>query len=181
MNGAAPDWSRDGKTLVFSSLNESFDLFTLPAGSRTPEPFLQTRFDEGRPAFSPDGRWIAYDSNASGRTEVYVRPFPASADNRQLRVSDRGGFEPRWKGDGGELFFVGLDGMMMAAMVDLGNNARRPPQALFPAGIARDTTLHTYAVADDGKSFLLKVPLPLERAATPPMTVVLNWPALPRK
>ena len=95
----------------FSGQNEeSIDLFTLSTGSRTPEPFLQTRFDERSPAFSPNGRWIAYDSNASGRTEVYIRPFPATSDNRQLRVSDRGGWGPRWRDDGRELFFAGLDG-----------------------------------------------------------------------
>jgi hypothetical protein len=99
--------------------------------------------------------------------------------NRQLRVSDRGGWGPRWRDDGRELFFAGLDGTMMAAMVDPANNASRPPQALFAAGIARDVNLHQFAVTGDGKRFLLRVPL--ERPVRPPMTVVLNWPALPRK
>ena len=93
------------------------DLWTLPlAGDRKPAAFLETTYIEAGGAFSPDGQWIAYESNVSGRNEVYVRPFPVQPG--QYPISRDGGWAPRWRGDGKELFFLSLDGTLMAAGID---------------------------------------------------------------
>jgi Tol biopolymer transport system component len=177
----SPDWSRDGRFIVFTggAHQSSNDLWMLPmSGDRKPEPFLQTPFSEDSPAFSPDGRWVAYNSNASGRFEVYVRGFGGPAG--QFQVSRDGGWAPRWRGDGKEIFFLALDGTMMAASVTFDKGLQLSvPRALFPTELLKGADRHIYAVANDGQRFLLRVPDQRQQAV--PLSVVVNWPALAKK
>jgi Tol biopolymer transport system component/predicted Ser/Thr protein kinase len=177
----SPDWSHDGRFIVFTGARQedSNDLWVLPlSGDRKPAPFLQTPFREDSPAFSPDDRWVAYNSDASGRFEVYVRSFPGPGG--QYQISRNGGWAPKWRSDGKEIFFLALDGTMMAADVTLGKEVQAAvPQALFPSTLLKGTDRHPYAVTKDGKRFLLRVPD--QRQVSVPITVVLNWPALAKK
>jgi len=177
----SPDWSHDGRFLVFTGggSQTSNDLWVLPfSGDQKPTVFLQTPFIEDSPAFSPDDRWIAYNSDTSGRFEVYVRSF--SSLGGQVQISRNGGWAPRWRRDGKELFFLALDGTMMAAEITVAKELRAGvPQALFPTTLLKTTARHTYAVTNDGKRFLLTVPDP--RQASPPITMVLNWPSMLKK
>jgi eukaryotic-like serine/threonine-protein kinase len=173
----APDWSRDGRFLLYTEAGAtSADLWTVPlSGDRKPKRFLATPFLEDHGKFSPDGRWIAYTSNASGRDEVYVRQFPGA--ERFFKISRDGGSGPRWRDDGRELFFLALDGMLMAAGIEKTAKGLEPtvPQPLFHTGALRN---FGYAVAKDGQRFLISVTDPPGAA---PITVVMNWPATLRK
>jgi serine/threonine protein kinase len=177
------DWSSDGRFLLYSLLDAKTvqDLWALPmTGDRKPFPVVQTPFTERNGQFSPDGRWIAYDSNESGRFEVSVQPFPGPGGKWQ--VSTGGGVTPRWRRDGRELFYVAPDGALMAAPV----RASSDGQALEPGEPARlfrvpivlggsvpDNLKHQYDVAADGQRFLINVTT--EEASAVPITVVLNW------
>jgi Tol biopolymer transport system component len=172
----APDWSRDGRFLAYSS---SGDVEVLPLsglGSSKVEPgkpfaFLQTSFDEGDPAFSPDGRWVAYHSNESGQPQIYVQAFPAGGS--KTRISEGGGTEPRWRGDSRELFFLAPDGTMMAARIDTVKDFKvTAPQPLFQTGLTSTQNNHPYVVTKDGHRFLIPV---TNQSAASQMTVVLNW------
>ena len=170
------DWSRDGRFLAFMRpVNGQTDIWILPqSGDRKPFAFVASRFMEGGAQFSPDGRWIAYHSYESGRPQIYVQPFPASGGKYQ--VSNNGGVQPLWRGDGRELFFIGLDRDMMAATIDSSNELKASvPQALFLSGITNTTSVRQYAVARDGQKFLIVTEQ--AQAATLPLTVVVNWPA----
>jgi Tol biopolymer transport system component len=138
-------WSRDGKFIVYSEADPKTrrDIWVLPMAGvrdRKPIPFLRSETNEFQGQLSPDSHWMAYTSDESGQPEVYVRPFPAG--ERQWPISIAGGEQPRCRGDGKELFFVGADGKMMAVAVkalagakptfDLGT-----PQPLFDTHLAR--------------------------------------------
>src|SRR2546421_2637297 len=132
------DWSRDGRFIIYGLIDPktSWDLWVLPLeGDRTPFPFLQTDYDERQAQFSPNGKWVAYTSIESGKIEVYVRPFPVGAGKWQ--VSSGGGDQPRWRGDGKELFYLSADHKLMA--VEVNTEAltfeHRAPNALFIARV----------------------------------------------
>jgi hypothetical protein len=157
-------------------------------GDKKPIPILQTPFDEMDAQFSPDGSWLAYESNESGRIEIYVRPFRGTGD--KSRVSPAGGSQPRWRPDGAELFYVSPDGHLMAAPIAFapdGQSARPgTPVALFPPRLASGGNVTVggpsghpqYAVARDGR-FLLNMVADVEVA--PPIAIVLNWDAALKK
>jgi hypothetical protein len=154
---------------------------------RKPWAFLQTKFDEKQGRFSPDSRWVAYQSNESGRQEVYVRPFadPASGVRTdtlspQWQVSVAGGLFPAWRHDGKELYWVGPDGRMMAAAIKITGETLQPgmPVALFPTrisggGLDVNTGGRQFEVASDGRFLINTV---LDSAATP-ITLLQNWKA----
>src|SRR5204863_2935580 len=119
--------------------------------------------------FSPDGRWVAYTSNESGREDVYVQAFPPTGD--KYRISRNGGTQPMWRGDGKELFFLAPDSTMMAAPIRAGSGFEAGiPQELFASGAVNFTgNRRQYAVAKDGQRFLIN--LPQQRATPPPLTV----------
>jgi Tol biopolymer transport system component len=169
----AYDWSPDGKFIIYADgeAKTGNDLWVLPlAGSRKPAPFLRTQFNEGAARFSPDGRWIAYVSEESGRPEVYVRPFQGAAE--KWKVSNAGGEEPRWRRDGRELFYLAPDNKLMAVPVKLGENFEAgSPSALFRLEAIRKQ----YEVEASGQRFLASTPV---AGAMPlPITVVVNWTA----
>jgi hypothetical protein len=130
------DWSRDGKYLLFSQDDPrgSPDLWALTLeGDRKPIVVLQTPFVEVKGQFSPDGKWVAYDSNSSGGFEVHIRAFPSSAT--QWQISNRGGTDPRWRGDGKELFYLSPNKTMMAVTIRMSGTSIEAdvPHELFPA------------------------------------------------
>jgi eukaryotic-like serine/threonine-protein kinase len=181
----ATDWSPDGRFLLYTiaaSMATTLDLWVLSGQDPKPVPFVRTQFAEHQGRFSPTGRWVAYVSDESGRSEVYVRGFTedfssgsASTGGRVL-VSRGGGTAPRWRGDGRELFYLAPDGKMMAVEVIAQQEfTGGTPTPLFqtpPGAIVGDVTA-------DGKRFLLVTPV--GPSASVPFTVVLNWTAALKK
>ncbi len=140
-------------------------------GKDEPTPFIRTPFTESGPAFSPDGRWVAYESNESGGTEVYVREFPGAGG--KTRVSIDGGIEPQWSRDGKELYFLSGGKMMAADLVDGGEEARfGKPHTLFDAHYERHWIGPNFDTATDGRFLMVKTPPEL---APRQISVVLNW------
>jgi hypothetical protein len=129
---------------------------------------------------SPDGKWIAYASNESGRPEVYVRSFPTPAGKRQ--ISKDGAIAPRWRGDGKELYYYEFDGQMMAAPVradaafDVGTAVPLFTTQLLNGPSVVAGFRSQYDVTRDGRRFLLNVPVS-DQTAPQSITVVFNWPA----
>jgi eukaryotic-like serine/threonine-protein kinase len=174
----ANDWSRDGRYIAFQSRGKktNWDLWVLPTfGDRKPMLFLQTPFNETHPAFSPDGRWLAYQSNESGRPEIYVQNFPGPGGKWQ--VSTAGGAEPTWRADGKELFYADMTQKLVAVDIQAGETFQAGvPRALFAANVQpiRNVRSH-YLTSNDGQRFLLLSPL--GRDSMVPTTVVVNWNA----
>ena len=150
----ANSWSADGRFLAFGQQDAEtgFDILILPVGGdRKPYPFVRSSFREWFGEFSPDGRWIAYESNESGRSEVYLRPFPGPGGKWQ--VSTEGGARPEWSRDGRELFYFESD-RMMRVTVDSGHAlAVGRPELLFPCNCLNSGRY--YEVTPDAKHFLL--------------------------
>jgi len=171
------DWSRDGSTLVFQSRNAdtAWDIWGLRLlGDRKPFPLRRTKFQEGSASISPDGRFLAYQSNESGRAEVYVQEFPEARSKWQ--VSPEGGRDPFWRGDGRELYYRTLDSRLTAVPIEKGTAfAAGTPQPLFQARFAPVVARGLYRPAPDGQRFLVLAPL--AKDAMRPGVVVLNWAA----
>jgi serine/threonine protein kinase len=176
-----PSWSPDGKFLLYSAVRPmtADDIWVLPLASReaggAPKPslFLQTAFHEVRPRFSPDGRWVAYQSDESQQNEIYVAPFPGPGGKRQISTS--GGSFPRWRRDGKEIFYVEPNTRLMAAEVNARGNTIEVGQ-VRPVDIRVVTTgSYRYDVSPDGQRFL--VATAPEQNAAAPLTLVQNWAA----
>ncbi|MGD8413181.1 MAG: protein kinase [Candidatus Latescibacterota bacterium] len=174
------DWSRDGQTIVLQSLGSgSWDVRTASASaegdSTETRNVVVTPFVDAHGRLSPDGSFLAYTSNESGRFEIYVITYPEGDGKWQVSVN--GGTEPMWRGDGKELFFMGLDRSLMA--VDIQH--RKPieigvPKRLFIAPVPRSiNTRNRYVVSGDGQRFLMLSLI--DRGRVPPTTVILNWTA----
>jgi Tol biopolymer transport system component len=186
------DWSPDGRFLLFSDSapNQASDLWILPRfGDRKPFPFLKTPFSEARGRFSPDGRWIAYVSNESGKNEVYVAPFLESSRARtasapvtaggKWQVSVAGGAWPRWRRDGREMFYLALDNKLMVAAVNGQGSAFEVDavRPLFDARVVPNQGFSMYDVSADGQRFLINTPAEESPPAPTPITLVVNWAA----
>ncbi len=179
-NKGPRDWSRDGRLILFTeqSPETGWDLWVLPLeGDKKPVPYLQTEFAEVMGQFSPDGRWVAYASNESGRSEIYVQPYPA--DGGKWQVSTDGGIQPRWREDGKELFYLTGDDRVMMAEIEAGETFRAGvPHMLFRAPgvnpLLPENFFH-YDVSRDGQRFLIDVAA--EESEQSPVTIVLNWQA----
>lgn len=167
------------------------DLFVLPlegaannAAANKPIPFLQTEFMEYAGRFSPNGRWIAYQSNPGGKYEVYVRPFdasnPAAVGQAGLRqISTMGGEHPRWRGDGKEIYYDTPDGNIMAVEVD-GSGAAL--QSGTPKLVIKISPGASWDATSDGKRFLVAAPANgVTATPTSSYQVVLNWPQMLKK
>jgi eukaryotic-like serine/threonine-protein kinase len=182
-------WSANGEFLLYQARSgageNKNDLWALPLTPEGPggplKPFLvlQTTFNEFDPQFSPDGRWIAYASDESRRLEIYVTPFPPppSGPGGKRQVSTAGGFLPRWRQDGKEIFYRGLDRRLMAAEVASGGGTLEVGQvrSLFGAMPNMTEGNPLYDVSADGQNFLLRI-YP-EQKAGEPLTLVQNWTA----
>ena len=181
-------WSPDGRALLYYSIGRPAQLGLLPVGhsnaDRIPSPLAHSEFNQAGASFSPDGRWIAYKSDESGRDEIYVRSFDiisasssSPAGGAPLGgkwIISKGGAVgfPLWRRDGKELFYLSLDGRAMAVDVNASREFQAGiPKALFkaPPGVL------FWDVSTDGKRFLMAAPS--TASAQPPFTVVLNWQA----
>ncbi len=170
-------WSPDGESVLCTALSagKSGDLLLIPlGGDHTPRELTQTKHDEGNGRFSPDGKWIAYDSNESGQYEVYVAAFPGPGS--KIQVSTTGGTEPRWRADGKELYYFARDNRLMAVEITMGGSAFDVGKVV-PLFQAREVWLPgaaiRYDVSKDGQRFLVFAPV----AETTPATIslIVNW------
>ena len=177
-NKAAMDWSPDGRFLLYYENNPKTlrDLLALDLTASEPRPIVVAgaNFDENGGQFSPDGRWVAYRTNESGRSEVVLQEFPEPT--RKLPVSINGGNQPRWRSDGTELYFVGLDGTMMAVPITRSGSKLKVglPVSLFSTRIY-DVTVSVrpqYVVTRDGR-FLINQER--EDSDSIAITLILNW------
>jgi Tol biopolymer transport system component len=170
--------SPDGRFLLYFKWGEgsthrtnTWDLWVLPLfGDRKPFPFIESPFIEAGTQFSPDGRWLAYNTNESGRSELYVVPFPGPGG--RVRISTAGGDNARWRRDGKEIFYLAETTLMSAAVTADGSRFDvGPVQRLFEVPMVDG--YWPYDVAPDGQRFLVNT---LESAVAP-LTIVVNWPA----
>ena len=188
------DWSADGRFILYHSTDPQTarDLWVLPLeGDRKAWVFLKTGFDERWGRFSPDGRWVAYNSSESGRNEIYIRPFAAPAASGaaanpaagQWQVSTAGGISPRWRSDGKEIYWIDPIGEMMAAPITATATTLEPgaPVVLFPTRIygggVDNGQGRQYDVTRDGR-FLINTVLDDAYAA---ITLLQNWNPEPKK
>jgi serine/threonine protein kinase/Tol biopolymer transport system component len=174
--------SPDGRYIAYMRLdpksNTNWDIWELPiadkSGDQKPLAVVATNFADVTPAFSPDGKWLAYANNETGRFETYIQPFPSGAGRWQ--VSTAGGVWPKWRKDGKELFFFSPDQQIMA--VDVNQNGASlqlgAPHALFKATTVSGPT-GPYTVSADGKKFVMNTVTP--QSITEPLTLITNWPA----
>jgi Tol biopolymer transport system component len=168
------DWSRDGRYIFEERLDDpktQSDVWVLPTfGDKKPFAYLNGEFNERLARLSPNGQWLAYQSDESKRNEIVVETFPKRGG--KWSVSNGGGTRPVWSRDGKELFFVSADHKMMAVEVRGGANFERgTPRALF------DVRLDDGAFFDVGKDGKFLIPTLVEQPAVVPMTVVINWAA----
>ncbi len=166
-------WSSDGEILAFSeSSQRGLDIWMLAMeGGRDPVRFLATSSDEAAPRFSPDGRWLAYISNESGRYEVYVQSYPGPGG--RWTISTQGGTEPVWSADGRELFYRHGSQMMVVDISTAPTFAPGTPRRLFEGYELNPYGLPNYDVSPDGKRFLM---VQSDSGAAPTqLNVVLNW------
>jgi Tol biopolymer transport system component len=163
-------WTPDGKFVIARTMGR--EVFVLPAtGGTAPRMVADTPYVEDETHVSPDGRWIAFNSDESGMQEIYVAAFPSWTSKRQ--VSRGGGVQPLWRGDGRELFYLAPDGAMMSVAIDTSNAfSAAAPQRLFATNTEPRYQVPQYAVTADGQRFLL-----LDRGPSRPdvVHVLLNW------
>jgi len=182
------DWSPDGRFVVYSTpegAGRGRDLWVLPlSGDRKPLPIARSDFFKDEAQFSPDGRWIAFRSNESGAQQIYVQRFAAGSGSAaqgsggRWQVSTNGGYQPRWRRDGRELYYLAPDRKLMAVEVKSSATFEAgAPRALFsvPIGPPASFGYSYYDVSADGQRFLVNALL--EEAPATPITVVLNWTA----
>ena len=170
-------YSPDGRFLLYSQINADTGsgLLAIPLhGDRKPFLVAQT---QGTGEFSPDGHWVAYTSNESGLSEIYVIPFPPTSSGGKWMVSRGGGVQPRWRRDGKELFFVDADRNLFAVEIkSFQPFVAGSPTLLFQSRIRSTAgSLRQYEVSRDGKQFLINSRP--ESNNTAPLVLVNNWQA----
>jgi Tol biopolymer transport system component len=175
-------WSPDGQYILHRYMNNgAFNTGVLPLdGDRKPRFFQPAPFNQIHAQVSPDGRWLAYQSNEAGRYEVFVQTFPTPGGKKQL--STNGGFYPRWRRDGRELFYYAADGMLTAVPLSPGTDLNIGTAVpLFRAPMLRGPSVSVglraqYDVSADGQRFLINVPV--EKDESHSLSVMLNWSAV---
>ena len=171
-------WSPDGHVLLFDHQDKTgkVSIWIFPFGAdRKSYPFIESQFNAQSGKFSPDGHWVAYVSSDSGKDEVYVAPFPGPGG--RVQVSSGGGSQPRWRRDGGELFYLSEDIKMMAAELTAtaGDFRVGSTRTLFAVSPLGGVPGYLYDVTPDGQRFI--VAQDFEHTSTVPLTLVTNWPA----
>ena len=172
------DWSPDGHVLLYLNADPKthLDIWALPIGrEEKPFPVVQSPYQDLNPQFSPDGTWIAYQSDESNRHEIYVRPF--RGPGAPVPISTGGGTPPRWRRDGKELFYLGLDRRLMAVPIAWPSNGRSveaaSPARLFQTKIGGPgISQREYEVSPDGQRFLIDTPV---EEVLAPMILIQNW------
>ena len=182
-NKGLSDWSADGRFLLYRIVNPETgnDIWAVSLADRQEWPVVQTTFDERDGQFSPDGRWIAYQSNETGSFEIWLRSFPNPGT--RIRISNNGGTQVRWRRDGRELFYIAPDGRLMGVPIAPGPDGQTleasGPVALFATQIGgawQGNNRHQYMVAPDGQRFLMNTVTP---EATSTITIIQNWKGRP--
>ena len=169
-------WSPDGRLLAFSEVAapQGYDIWVLRLSDRKPQPFLQTQFNEAAAQFSPDGNWVAYASDESGRNEIYVQPYPGPGGKWQ--ISTDGGREPLWNRNGRELFYRNGNKMMSVEIATKPSFSLGTPKVLFEWRYESLPGISTpnYDVSPDGQRFLMLKAAQQDVSARE-IDVVLNW------
>lgn len=153
------DVSADGRLVLYTRTKGSVDIGVAALdGSRQPEILISSEHEERNPAFSPDVRWMVYGSSEPGQYEIFVRRFPVT--DEKWAISSGGGLQAMWSRDGKEIFYVGLDGRLMAAPVSTAGGAfsSGAPQPLFQTSLRLNNASRQYAVSADGQRFLMVKP-----------------------
>ncbi len=179
-------WSSDGRFIIYEEIlpKTNSDLWILPlSGDQKPFPYLATEFNEAHSQFSPDGKWVAYASDETGRPEVYVQSFPIVTGTKR-QISTAGGDQPTWRRDQKELFYLASDGRLMSVPVTMTAGFEPGvPTPLFQTHFGYNPIASSersqYTVTADGQRFLLENLAKL--TSETPINVVLNWPALLKK
>ena len=167
------DWSYDGRYLAYANQTPTTrrDIWVLPVdGPRTPVPVVRTPAEEASPAFSPDGRWIAYQSDETGRAEIFVRPF--MREGSSVQVSTGGGSNPNWTQGGAEIVYRDPDGQVTAIPVAIDERADTV-RAGMSVRLFRLPPNSAAVPTRDGRRFLVRVPL--DETPASPITILLNW------
>ena len=178
-------WSPDGRTLLFTQRSQAAgaDIYSWSIDrDRQPRPLVQTKFDEGSPKFSPDGKWVAYCSNESGQKEVYVTPYPGPG--AKIQVSNGGGSDPVWRRKGGELYYRAGDNMVVVTVkLQPMKLTLSKPRVLWSenfshgvssmCGLAGATSTN-YDVTADGERFVM-IQEKIQEAVAQQVNVVLGW------
>jgi Tol biopolymer transport system component len=168
-------WSPDGQALAFVEVTPAtgIDIWVLRIGDRKAQPFLQTRFNESAPTFSPDGHWLAYVSDESGRFEIYAQAYPGPGGKYQ--ISTEGGTEPVWNPNGRELFYRSGNKMMAVDVTSQPSFSAGKPKMLFEGQyLPAPVTYPDYDVSPDGQRFLMLKPSE-QGASLTQIIVVQNW------
>jgi Tol biopolymer transport system component len=187
-NGARKDptdWSPDGRFILYDNYDgddpsRESNMWVLPLfEDRKPSPYQRKTFSAWGGRFSPDGHWVAYAADEHGKDNVYIQAFPATGVS--YRISKQGGWQPAWRRDGRELFYLATDGTQMAAAVNAHDDIVEVsvPIPLFRPTVRSTLLRNHYDVAPNGDRFLINTPVQDE--ATAPITVVLNWTAALRQ
>ncbi|HJW15309.1 MAG TPA: hypothetical protein VJ776_11455, partial [Thermoanaerobaculia bacterium] len=176
-NKFASDWSRDGRYIAFGSQGKKtgWDVWALPTfGDKKPIPIAAAPFRELYAYFSPDGKWVMYQSNESGRDEIYVQSFPVASG--KFQVSTNGGTDASWRADGKEIYYRSADQKLMAVEILAGDTFKAGiPRPLFPARVQPGIARNKYVATAEADRFLMVAPL--GRESLNPTTIVLNWNA----
>ena len=189
--GVTPqDWSRDGKYIIFRPVRGPIDLWALPlTGAKKPIRLVATpgtAETDTMGQISPDGRWLAYATNASGLFQVMVQPFAPAFEKplaAKWQISSAGGAQPRWRGDSQELYYMAPDGKLMAVDVKPASDGfeHGTPHALFASRADAPTGAisWSYVPSPDGSRFLIRIPAASAESAM--LTVLANWPLVAKK
>jgi eukaryotic-like serine/threonine-protein kinase len=178
-NTVPTSWSSDESQLIYTVPGRTgYDVFVLPLiGDSMPQPLAKSAFNEMHGSLSPDKRWLAFASDESGRFEVYVQSFPDGKQRQQ--ISAAGGWEPKWRVDGVELYFLSASRKLMAVPFAAGGDAGNA-QELFPVATPSPSAFKTnYHPSRDGRRFLINAVVDADRSAA--ITIVANWIGLVRR